>query len=345
MRRDERKRFHSIMSTQSHTRETGTMRKLMVSLLQDAGMRTKTKDGNVFATKGSQDGPVPIFVAHLDTVHPHIGDRYKLGAEPSDGDFVYWAYDKKTGKPSGVGGDDKCGLWVALEAARLFDNCRVVLTRDEEIGAVGARVSPHSWYRNASVVIQADRRGNADAVNEACGVRLSSDEWQQRMTPIISAHGYDWSTGGLTDVSELCELNKITTSAINISAGYYNPHTPDEYVVESDVENALSLAIAIAQFSEGRTWDVPDGDRVDQLWGKWSKAWTPRYRSKTLGLDGWADDFFVREEQKMLDENDRAFEAALKCPTCAGSVTLHHEEDAVTCSACGEYTHVDNAMV
>ncbi len=359
MKKSQRRELHEILGTQSYSRESKRMRRTMQRLLEDAGMRVVAKDGNVFAVKGDQDGPVPIFVAHLDTVHKHIGDAYQVIAEPDDGDFIYWAYRTDTGQRVGIGGDDKCGLWVALQASKRFDSCRVVLLRDEEIGTVGASASPAGWYKNASVVIEADRRGSGDAVSEACGTRLSSDEWQAHVGDIVLDHGYVWEDGGgLTDVVTLAEENKITTSCINLSAGYHQPHTANETVVESELENCLSLAVSLARASEGRTWDVPIADRNTYTYT--SMDWKPlgfrNYRvergkftlvgGKDVDPEPESEDaYWAKEEERYLQEQDEMYAQTLKCPTCGvGGMMYDRREDMVLCMECNTYVQSADAL-
>lgn len=362
MKRSQRRELHKILETQSYSRESGKMRRLMRDLLESAGMRVTIRDGCIFAVKGNQDDPVPIFVAHLDTVHKHIGEHYKVVAEPDGADFIYWAYNSSTGMRTGVGGDDKCGLWVALQASKHFANCRVVLLRDEEIGGLGARSSPKGWYNGASVVIEADRRGNGDAVTEASGIRLSSDEWQDHVSDIVSMHGYAWEdAGGFTDVTELCESHKITTSAINISAGYHRPHTDYEYVSDSDLENALDLTISLADKSAGRTWDVRKEDRVSEYWGaaswrstKWTKkSWAlygDKFELKTddstkYDPDPVADAGAWGKVTQAWDDGPAQFVQGIKCPTCGNDGMMYdRDQDMVMCVECEEYTSSSNAL-
>jgi hypothetical protein len=48
-----------------------------------------------------------------------------------------------------------------------------------------------------------------------------------------------------TDVSQL--KKKIDVSCINISCGYYNMHTKNEFVCLSDVEDAINTAVALVE--------------------------------------------------------------------------------------------------
>ena len=81
---------------------------------------------NVYATKGTlEEGEFyPMFIAHTDTVHTKIDKivvkEEKLKRPHTFGKTfddtlvdVLKAYDTD-GKPTGIGGDDKCGIFICL---------------------------------------------------------------------------------------------------------------------------------------------------------------------------------------------------------------------------------------
>lgn len=257
MKPQQRKRLTAILAIQAETGRTKTMRKHIRTALEDAGCTVRQIDRQLYARKGDSNDPVPVIVAHADTVHRIVEpNRYRVESYlNSDGELVYGAYDPTTNKARGVGGDDKCGLFIAVEAARRLKDVGVLITVDEETGAQGARRVPPLELAHAAVLIQADRRGNSDAIMEASGVTLSSKGWRDHVTPVIEAHGYEWSDyGALTDVSELVAEQIAHVSAINVSAGYHNAHTTYETVKESELENALELVIDLARASTGKRW-------------------------------------------------------------------------------------------
>jgi hypothetical protein len=249
----QRERLLSILEIQAQTGKTSRIRAFMRKALEEAGMTVQKRDRQLFAWKGDTNEPVPIFVAHSDTVHQIVApEKYALGMYTDKGDIIYHAFDPTTRKWRGVGGDDKCGLWVALEAAHALPNIGVIITIDEESGCQGARLLTPEDSAHASVLIQADRRGNDDAVRKTFSGTLSGQDWQDHVASAVLAHGYDWCNfGAATDVAAM----KRAVSAINLSAGYYSPHSPNEYVSETDLENCLELAITLAERSGRQRWD------------------------------------------------------------------------------------------
>lgn len=196
-------------------------------------------NGNIYIEKGTGDynyETVPCVVAHMDTVHKITQNLtvYETGFGELFGMNDY------TVKPTGIGGDDKVGIFLALECLRKFDNIKVAFFRDEEVGCVGSGLARVDFFKNCSFILQGDRNGNHDFIIDAAGTELSSKLWQDAIQPTIKKFGYDFEFGSVTDVMQLKELDVECVMA-NVSCGYYNAHTENEYVNIFDVEICLEM--------------------------------------------------------------------------------------------------------
>ncbi len=62
---------------------------------------------------------------------------------------------------SGIGGDDKVGVYTCLNA--LFqegiESVKVSFFRNEEIGCIGSKAADMKWFEDVNWVCQLDRRG------------------------------------------------------------------------------------------------------------------------------------------------------------------------------------------
>lgn len=241
--------------------------------LEQLGMDVeRDRFGQILARKGNTHGQkVPYYVAHADTVFPIVPDKFRrVGWEDRDGDRFYFAYDPTDGTYRGVGGDDKCGIFLCIEAAKRLKDVVVLITVDEEIGGVGARSLDTKVFNDAAVLIQADRRGNNEAIYES-GAIISSAEWRDHVDHVVRAYGYHWSDRGtFTDVSLLVEDGTSPVSAVNLGAGYWNYHSSREYISENDLKRCVNLGIALGRASTGIAWvheksysweDLPQGIR------------------------------------------------------------------------------------
>ena len=197
------------------------------------------KDNNIYVTKGKSE-TYPCIVAHTDTVH----DIHKYN-RVFDDDGVLFAFNAETGKQVGVGGDDKVGIWIALEMLLKEDNIKCVFFHSEEVGCVGSRNADMDWLKDVGYCLQADRRGNTDFVNSISG-KLFSKAFSKRIKPILKHHGYKETSGAITDVGQLAE-NGIGVCVANMSCGYYEPHSDEEIVEFDDANNCLDMVEKIVE--------------------------------------------------------------------------------------------------
>lgn len=198
----------------------------------DAIIRTDNNDGNIYIVRGEAE-TYPCVVAHLDQVQTiHSVDF--IAVETDD---IIFGYSPKNRRREGLGADDKNGLWIALKCLEEFDVIKVAFFVGEEIGCVGSRRSDIKWFQDCRFIIEPDRRGAHDLVTDISGI-ICSDEFELAIP--YQRYGYKPTTGFMTDVDELSSLG-VGISCINLSCGYYEPHTDDEFTVKSDLLNCLNI--------------------------------------------------------------------------------------------------------
>jgi hypothetical protein len=182
-------------------------------------------------------GPAPWIVAHMDTVHPITGNGIHVARV---GDCLT-GIDPVTMEQTGIGGDDKCGVYAALHLLRENPAVRVLLTVDEETGGHGAYAADLAELRQARFILQADRRGGADFVRKISGRTLASDEFESAVASLLEVHGFrPCDHGGFTDIGVLVE-RRVGVSVANLSAGYHNPHRSTEYIDLRDLSRTVAL--------------------------------------------------------------------------------------------------------
>jgi tripeptide aminopeptidase len=238
--------LEETLSIQSYSGEEGKMIGYIINYLkqvedyENLTVTTKTESNgiNLYVTKGKSKA-YPCVVAHTDTVHQIIDD-FRVCA--IDGKF--YGMDTKKMQMAGVGGDDKVGVWAALECISKFDNIKAAFFHSEEQGCIGSSAASADFFDDVAYILQTDRRGNKDFVTEIGGITLMSKKFKKAVKPLLDQHSFEFcDRGGLTDVKAL--KPKCNVSVTNISSGYYQPHSDEEYVVVSDALNTLSLMINI----------------------------------------------------------------------------------------------------
>lgn len=229
----------------------------------------KDKYGNIYAWKGEADS-YPCIVAHLDQVQKTHSRDFKA-IETRD---IIFGYSPKNHQFEGLGADDKNGILIALESLKNYDCIKIALFREEEIGCRGSQNCEMTFFADCRFVIQCDRRGNSDLITSIGFTDLCSEEFIRAVNP--EKWGYHEETGLMTDVETLVE-NGLGISAINMSCGYFNPHTDEEITVKRDFEKCWRLVQHIIEdctatyphtpsdYGYGRGY-YDDWDMEDEVW-------------------------------------------------------------------------------
>lgn len=193
------------------------------SILQKKYDTVYNGDGYLFAI-----GQIPVLVtAHMDTVHKDLVKKVNTTK-----------YKGKTyiNSPQGIGGDDRCGIWVILELLKKGYRPYVLFCEDEEIGRVGAKkfckTELKEILKECKYFIELDRKGYNEAVFYDCG-----NEGFQKY--ICDTTGFELDYGSYSDISELSPETDI--ASVNISVGYYDQHTLKEIVVYEEMANTVSV--------------------------------------------------------------------------------------------------------
>lgn len=191
------------------------------------------KIGNIYVIKGEAEN-YPCLSAHIDQVQRiHSKDFESIEAK----DYIF-GFSRKNKRQEGLGADDKVGVWVNLKCLKKFDHIKAVFFVGEEIGCVGSGECDMSFFDDCRFVIQCDRRNGNDLITSIGWTELCSPEFIHDIKPEL--FGYREEQGLITDVGELKDRG-LKVSAINLSCGYYEPHTDREFVIKSEVLNCLKF--------------------------------------------------------------------------------------------------------
>lgn len=193
----------------------------------------KDNYGNLYVWKGESE-TYPCIVAHLDQVQRTHSKDFKA-IETRD---IIFGYSPGNHQFEGLGADDKNGIFIALEALRKYDCLKVVFFKEEETGCQGSSKCEMKFFDNCRFVIQCDRRGNSDLITTIGCTDLCSEQFIRDIDP--EKWGYKEEHGMMTDVETIKEKG-LSVSAVNISCGYYNPHTDEEITVKRDLEKCWRL--------------------------------------------------------------------------------------------------------
>lgn len=198
----------------------------------------------------------------MDTVHDLLPELIVYDSEKD----TMWS-------PNGIGGDDRCGVYMILEIVRKY-NCSVLFCEDEEIGGVGAKKFIETDLAKELVTqfnyaIELDRKGNKDAVFYDC----DNDDFED----FITKDFYDTAYGSFSDISVVAPFLKC--AAVNLSCGYYNAHTKDEYVVLKEMDRSIEEVCNILE----RTTEKDKFEYIESKYSRYYDGYYSSYYSRYYG--------------------------------------------------------------
>lgn len=194
---------------------------------------TQDGAGNLYVTRGVSD-TYPCVVAHLDQVQKNHSKDFRA-VETED---LIFGYSPSKRRQEGLGADDKNGIWIALRCLRRNAAMKVALFTGEEVGCKGSGAADLDFFSDCRFVIEPDRRGYNDLITQISFQELCSKEFLDAIRP--EKFGYKAECGLMTDVEALKEQG-VDLSCINLSCGYYHPHTDEEFTVKKDLVNCLDF--------------------------------------------------------------------------------------------------------
>ena len=201
-----------------------TQKQLFKRLAKKFKVKTLISKGNFILVKGV--APV-MLVAHLDTVHEQPVKDICVSA---DGNIIM--------SPQGIGGDDRCGCFALV---KVFQSAQVkpwlLFTCEEEVGGIGAKkfCLAHSQHQlpneldNLKFLVELDRKSSCDAVYYHCD--------NPDFEAYITDKGFKTAQGSFSDISLIAP--ELGIAAVNLSSGYYSPHTLHEYIIRSELESTI----------------------------------------------------------------------------------------------------------
>lgn len=187
---------------------------------------------NLYITKGS--GPTyPCMAAHMDQVQKNHSTDFQA-IETRD---IIFGYSPKRKTHEGLGADDKVGIWMCLKCLQKYDNIKIAFFSQEETGCIGSENAVLEFFGDCRFIIQPDRRGSDDIITSIF-TDLCSEEFLEATG--YKSYGFKPTDGLTTDVGTMKD-NGLGISCINLSCGYYEPHTDHEYIVKRDVKHTLKF--------------------------------------------------------------------------------------------------------
>lgn len=240
MKKEKLEKLKEVLSIPTYYDQEGLMVDYLKNHLSSGNYNYRLDElNNIYVTKGDGDS-YPCFVSHIDTVH-QVDENLKV---IQAGDRLFGMSGMRY---SGIGGDDKCGVFLCLEMLEQLDNVKVAFFVGEEYGMKGSKQACKEFFKDVRYSIQFDSPEHDTMSMTLMDKPLFDKESQfgNIVSPILKQRGVTkWQDHPYTDTYQL--MIKFDFPCLNIAAGYFRYHTVNEYVSIKSVENSRQLALELA---------------------------------------------------------------------------------------------------
>jgi len=225
-----------LFSIHSKSGKEGKIRKFIWNWVRQTVPDAKIecdKPGNLYVTKGKSD-TYPCIVAHMDQVQ----ERHSKDFIAYEAEDIIIGFSPKHKEQQGLGADDKCGLWIGLKCLQKFDCLKLAFFVGEEVGCKGSGLANMAFFDDCRFVIEPDRKGSEDLITQIGWTPLCSDDFLKDIG--FKKFGYKETDGMMTDIEALKD-HGLLLSCINVSCGYYKPHSNEEFVYKPALLNCFAF--------------------------------------------------------------------------------------------------------
>lgn len=258
-------------------------------------------NGNIL---GFNHPGAPLFSAHMDMVNT---DKWKLRGEEFslDKNHVFTLdtktnirlyRDKEKKQQTSLGADDKNGIWAILVLLQMGKQINFAFCHSEEVGGTGSKQiiddrDCEKFIRSCKYGVVIDRRGANDIIgyfNKYCMVL------DDKLEKFAVEQGFKFKTerGLVSDADRFSDI----IECVNISCGYYLPHTSEEYTNLNELWNTL---IFCEKMIDEFNYETVSQSRMKEFKGIKKEIVTTTYSSTKNNTVNYYDKWYKKDEEKV----------------------------------------------
>jgi len=281
------------------------MRFFIKQFLQNNKIKFKLLNGNII---GFNHPGKPFISAHMDMVNTDRSAIKESELVIKNPLFtvdektclrLYKNKDKDKKNQVSLGADDKNGIWVILELLKQKKKFNFILTHGEEIGGIGSNQIIESkeltdFISSCPYGLIIDRRNASDIIGYKNKYCLALDD---RLEQFAEQNNFAYkTTGGL--FSDADRFSRFT-ECVNLSCGYYEPHSSTEYTNLNELYTTLKFTETILDKFK---YQSVSAKRLTDLKGP-----VYSYKSTTYNsYNNYKSDFYNTEEEYVYSTADKA---------------------------------------
>lgn len=227
----------------------------------------KDEFNNLYLTKGklNKNECYPCITAHLDSVQEA---QLKYTINNTNLPLIIEKYNNKTKvycKDFGVGGDDKCGIIIALTLMKYAKKLKIAFFIEEELGMNGSKNLYKDFFNDVGYAISFDSPESNRAAHTCAGVRLfSKNFYLNNIKHICERFNYtNFNSESYTDIINIKQYTNV--QCMVFGSGYYLPHSNHEFVILEEIENAINLGISLLKELGNKKYLFEEDNNADFL--------------------------------------------------------------------------------
>jgi tripeptide aminopeptidase len=203
----------------------------------------------------------PLMIAHMDQVQKTACVKVMTFKNS-----IYGFDDK--GKLSGLGADDKNGIYIILNMIEKFrDDMSFIFSVGEEIGGRLYHVldNINLTPEIAPYGLIFDRKGSSDIIGSSNN--YCCDDLEKAVEVLSGNMKYKASYGTFSDCDELAKW----IPCVNLSCGYYDAHSENEHTKVGDLFRAVQLAEVLLGSLPRKGSPFEIADQFETVGSEWMK--------------------------------------------------------------------------
>ena len=238
------------------------------------------ENGNIYCMNHMN---APMLSAHTDCVGTTESGHYVRFVDI----YPYRDGDEIMKGIGNIGGDDKCGVFLILMYLLTGRPVNAIFSTQEEIsgrdgiGYMMEKIRGNEVFGSIPYCLVLDRKNSGDIICQRHG--YGSKRFEDELEKIGEKYGYKAVLGGVSDMNTI----KKYMNGCNLSVGYHNPHSTNEFVSIADLFNTWKY---IQDLIENLPRDIPFEPESEkppvqpQYYGGYPanyKTWDGTYRDKS----------------------------------------------------------------
>ena len=245
------------------------MRNLICTCLESMNIDYINYNGNIV---GINHPGNPLFSAHMDMVN---ADKYKLKGKETTVATNVFTIDEHTNirlytdaerkEQTSLGADDKNGIWCILSLLKEGFPINFVFSHGEEVGCVGIQQVVED--EELGLLIESCKYGVIIDRRNAYDMIGYENKYCMAMDDKLQSYAYDRgmpfkSTSGLS--SDANHISKLI-ECVNLSCGYYEPHSSREYTNLNELWTTYQLIRLMVSEDDGFNYETVSPARMQKF--------------------------------------------------------------------------------